>query len=168
MTRAARLPSRFLAFAVLAWSLTPSACTTFRAVAGDPRVEERVRVRLTAEGQVRAAQATGAARESLEGQLLAAAPDAFLLQVAIPGIDPALHRDAKTADTLRVLRANVTAVETQHFSRVRTGLLAGGIVAGVVGVVLVGTSGSSGGTDDGPGHRSAFRSFLSFAIPGGR
>lgn len=100
--------------------------------------------------------------------MLAAEPDAFLLQVPIPGIDPALHRNAKAADTLRVLRANVTTVETQHFSRVRTGLLAGGIVAGVVAVVFVGTSGSSGGTDDGPGHRSAFRWLLSFPIPGGR
>ena len=166
--RVARTPSRLLAFGVLSCSLAVPACTTFRGVAGDPPVEERVRIRLGAEGQVRAAQATGAARESLEGRLLAAEPDAFLLQVAIPGLDPALHRSATTADTLRVLRADVTAVETQHFSRVRTGLLAGGIVAGVVGVVLVGTSGSSGGTDDGPGHRSAFRSFLSFAIPGGR
>ena len=163
-----RLSSRLLAFGVLTCFLTSSACTTFRVVAGEPSVEERVRVRLTAEGQVRAAQATGAARESLEGQMLALDPDAFLLQVPIPGIDPALHRDAKTADTLRVLRTDVTAVETQHFSRARTGLLAGGIVAGVVGVVLVGTSGSSGGTDDGPGHRSAFRWLLSFPIPGGR
>lgn len=168
MLRVVRLRSRFLALGVLACVLVSPACTTFRAVAGDPPVEERVRVRLTAEGQVRAAQTTGAARESLEGQMLAAEPDAFLLQVPIPGIDPALHRNAKTADTLRVLRTNVTTVETQHFSRVRTGLLAGGIVAGVVGVVLVGTSGSSGGTDDGPGHRSAFRWLLSFPIPGGR
>lgn len=163
-----RISSRLLAFGVLTCFLTSSACTTFRVVTGEPSVEERVRVRLTAEGQVRAAQATGAARESLEGQMLALDPDAFLLQVPIPGLDPALHRDAKTADTLRVLRTDVTAVETQHFSRARTGLLAGGIVAGVVGVVLVGTSGSSGGTDDGPGHRSAFRWLLSFPIPGGR
>ena len=163
-----RISSRLLAFGVLTCFLTSSACTTFRAVTGEPSVAERVRVRLTAEGQVRAAQATGAARESLEGQMLALDPDAFLLQVPIPGLDPALHRDAKTADTLRVLRTDVTAVETQHFSRARTGLLVGGIVAGVVGVVLVGTSGSSGGTDDGPGHRSAFRWLLSFPIPGGR
>lgn len=163
-----RLSSRLLAFGVLTCFLTSSACTTFRTVAGEPSVAERVRVRLTAEGQVRAAQATGAARESLEGQMIALDPDAFLLQVPIPGIDPALHRDAKTADTLRVLRTDVTAIETQHFSRARTGLLAGGIVAGVVGVVLVGTSGSSGGTNDGPGHRSAFRWLLSFPIPGGR
>lgn len=163
-----RLSSRFLAFGVLTCFLTSSACTTFRAVGRDPSVAERVRVRLTAEGQVRAAQATGAARESLEGQMLALEPDAFLLQVPIPGLDPALHRDAKTADTLRVLRTDVTAVESQHFSRARTGLLVGGIVAGVVGVVLVGTSGSSGGTDDGPGHRSAFRWILSFPIPRAR
>lgn len=155
-------------FAALASSTIPSACTTYRAVSGDPPVAQPVRVRLAPEGQVRAAQATGAARASLEGQVLALEPDAFVLEVPIPGIDPALHREAKTADTIRVLRADVTAAETQHFSRIRTGLLAGGIAAGVVGVVFIGTSGSSGGVDDGPGHRSAFRSFLSFAIPTGR
>lgn len=145
-------------------------CTTFQPVAGDPVLGQRIRTQLTAEGQLRHARVTGVARTSLDGDVLSLESEALLLQVPIPGIDPGLHRSAKVADTLRVLRADVTSIDVQRFSPTRTGLLAGGVaVAGALAVVLAGTVGGSDGGDDGPGHRSAYRSFLAaIKIPLGR
>lgn len=134
------------------------ACTTFHPVVNDPIPGEQVRARLTAEGQVRAASATGMARETLLGSVLAIEPDALVLQVPIPGLVPELQRSPKVADTLRVSRADLTGIDVQKFSAVRSGLLAGGVVAvAVLGVALAGHIGSSeGGTSD-PTNRNALR-----------
>ena len=71
---------------------------------------------------------------------------------------PALQRSPKVADTLRVLRADVTGLDVQRFSAARSGLLAGGVVAaGVLGVVLAGHIGSSEGGSEDPTNRNAFR-----------
>lgn len=145
-------------------------CTTFQPVADDPALGQRIRTRLTAEGQLRHARVTGVARTSLDGDVLSVESEALLLVVPIPGIDPGLHRSTKVADTLRVLRADVTGIDAQRFSAARTSLLAGGIaVAGALAVVLAGSVGSSEGGDDGPGHRSAYRRLLTaIRIPLGR
>ena len=163
-----RWPTAAVGFAFLALSCL--GCTTFQPIAGDPVPGERIRTQLAAEGQLRQAQVTGVARASLDGDLLSVEPEALVLQVPIPGIDPGLHRSTKVADTLRVLRADVTSVEMQRFSPARTSLLAGGIaVAGALGVVLAGNVGASDGAPDGPGHRSAFQRLLAaIRIPVGR
>ena len=138
-----RWPTAAVGFAFLALSCL--GCTTFQPIAGDPVPGERIRTQLAAEGQLRQAQVTGVARASLDGDLLSVEPEALVLQVPIPGIDPGLHRSTKVADTLRVLRADVTSVEMQRFSPARTSLLAGEIaVAGALGVVLAGNVSSLG------------------------
>ena len=141
--------------------LPTQACTTLRPIAGDPLPGQRVRAQLAAEGQIRQAQVTGVARTSLDGDVLSVDSETLVLLVPIAGIDPGLHRNAKVADTLRVLRTDVTSLDTQRFSPVRTSLLAGGIAAAsVLGVLLAEGIGSSEGTEDGPGHRSAFWRFI--------
>lgn len=137
---------------------------------GSPAIGEQVRAQLTAEGQVRQAAVTGVARMSLEGNVLAVEPEQLVLQVAIPGIVPELQRSAKVADTLRIPRADVVAIDVQRFSPVRSGLLAGGIVAaGVLGIALAGHVGSSEGVTEDPTNRNAFRPGIPIVrIPIGR
>ena len=145
-------------------------CTTFHAMAGDPALGAHVRTHLTPEGQVRQAAATGLARTSVEGSVLAVEPDVLVLVVPIPGLVPELQRSLKVADTLRIARTDVTGVDVQRFAPVRSGLLAGGLVAvGVLGLALAGHIGSSeGGTED-PTNRNAFRPAVPIArIPIGR
>lgn len=146
------------------------ACTTFHPLAADPTPGEQIRARLTAEGQMRQASATGVARMSLEGSVIAVEPNALVLQVPIPGIVPELQRSLKVADTLRVPRADVTGMDVQRFSAARSGLLAGGVIAvAVLGIALAGHIGSSdGGTSD-PTNRNALRpTFPIVRIPIGR
>lgn len=165
--------TRFRALAAAAATTTLFAvqgCTTFHSLSGDPAPGDQVRAHLTAEGQVRQASATGLARTSLDGSVLAAEPDVLLLVVPIPGIVPELQRSPKVADTLRIARADVTGIDVQRFSAARSGLLAGGVVAvGVLGIALAGHIGSSdGGTED-PTNRNAFRPGIPiFRIPVGR
>ena len=139
-------------------------------MADNPALGEQVRAHLTPEGQVRQASATGLARTSVEGSVLAVEPDVLVLVVPIPGIVPELQRSPKVADTLRISRTDVTGIDVQRFAPVRSGLLAGGIVAvGVLGVALAGHIGSSeGGTKD-PTNRNAFRPGIPIVrIPVGR
>lgn len=150
--------------------LAASACTTFQPLAGDPAIGEQIRTHLTPEGQIRQASATGVARTSLDGSVLAVEADELVVVVAIPGIVPALQRSPKVADTLRIPRTDVTGVAVQRFSAVRSGLLAGGITAaGVLGIALAGHIGSSeGGTED-PSNRNAFRPGITIVrLPIGR
>lgn len=150
--------------------LAAPACTTFQPLGTDPGIGDQVRTRLTPEGQIRQASATGVARMSLEGSVLAVAPEELVLVVPIPGIVPELQRSPKVADTLRIPRADVTGVDVQRFSPVRSGLLAGGLVAaGVLGIALAGHVGSSdGGTED-PTNRNALRpGFTIVRLPVGR
>ncbi len=159
-----------IAGATVATLVAAQGCTTFHAMAGDPALGEQVRAHLTAEGQVRQASATGLARASVEGSVLAVEPDVLLLVVPIPGIVPELQRSSKVADTLRISRTDVTGIDVQRFAPLRSGLLAGGIVAvGVLGVALAGHIGSSeGGTED-PTNRNAFRPGMPIVrIPVGR
>ncbi len=159
-----------VALVTIAPLLAVPGCSTFHPMTGDPAMGEQVRARLTAEGQVRQAAVTGVARMSLEGNVLAVEPELLVLRVAIPGIVPELQRSAKVADTLRIPRADVVAIDVQRFSPVRSGLLAGGIVAaGVLGIALAGHVGSSdGGTED-PTNRNAFRPGIPIVrIPVGR
>lgn len=154
-------PTRFrplVSAAILGAFLVVPACTTFHPLASDPSPGEQVRARLTAEGQVRAASATGMARETLLGSVVAIEPDALVLEVPIPGLVPELQRSSKVADTLRVARTDLIALDVEKFSALRSGLLAGGVVAvGVLGVALAGHIGSSeGGTSD-PANRNALR-----------
>lgn len=160
----------FVAAVAVVALLAASACSTFHPVTGDPALGERVRARLTVEGQVRQAAATGAARMSLEGSVLSVEPDMLVLVVPIPGIVPELQRSPKVADTLSIPRADVTGIDVQRFSPVRSGLLAGGIVAaGVLGVALAGHIGSSDGGIDDPTNRNAFRPGIPIVrIPVGR
>ncbi len=150
---------RGLVAAVTIAALTAApACSTFHPLTGDPALGEQVRTRLTVEGQVRQASATGVARLSLEGSVLSVEPDMLVLVVPIPGLVPELQRSPKVADTLRVARADVTGIDVQRFSPVRSGLLAGGIVAvGVLGVALAGHIGSSEGGSEDPTNRNALR-----------
>lgn len=159
-----------VASATLATLAGAQACTTFRALSGDPALGEQVRAHLTPEGQVRQASATGMARTSVEGSVLAVEPDVLLLVVPIPGIVPELHRSPKVADTLSVPRGDVTGIDVQRFSPVRSGLLAGGIVmAGVLGVALAGHVGSSEGVTEDATNRNAFRPGIPIVrIPVGR
>ena len=133
-------------------------CTTFHSLSGDPALGEQVRAHLTPEGQVRQASATGMARTSVDGSVLAVEPEVLVLVVPIAGVVPELQRSPKVADTLRILRGDVTGLHVQRFSPARSGLLAGGVVAGgVLGVLMAGHIGSSeGGTED-PSNRNAFR-----------
>ena len=110
------------------------------------------------------------ARTSVEGSVLAVEPDVLLLVVPIPGIVPELHRSPKVADTLSVPRGDVTGIDVQRFSPVRSGLLAGGIVmAGVLGVALAGHVGSSEGVTEDATNRNAFRPGIPIVrIPVGR
>lgn len=156
--------------ATVAVLLAAPACTTFQPLGTDPGIGDQVRTRLTPEGQIRQASATGVARMSLEGSVLAVAPEELVLVVPIPGIVPALQRSPKVADTLRIPYADVTGVDVQRFSPVRSGLLAGGLVAaGVLGIALAGHVGSSdGGTED-PTNRNALRpGFTIVRLPVGR
>lgn len=160
----------FVAAVTVTTLLAVPACTTFRPVTDDPAPGEQVRARLTVEGQVRQASATGVARMSLEGAVLSLEPDRLVLVVPIPGIVPELQRSLKIADTLSVPRADVTGIDVQRFSPVRSGLLAGGIVAvGVLGVALAGHIGSSDGGSEDPTNRNAFRAGIRVVrIPIGR
>lgn len=156
--------------ATIAALLAAPACTTFQSLGTDPGVGDHVRTRLTPEGQIRQASATGVARMGLEGSVLAVEPEELVLVVPIPGIVPELQRSPKVADTLRIPRADLTGVDVQRFSPVRSGLLAGGLVAaGVLGIALAGHVGSSdGGTED-PTNRNAFRSGITIVrLPIGR
>ncbi len=150
--------------------LAAQACTAYRPVAREPAVGERIRAQLTATGQVRQATATGIARTALEGDVVALEPDAVLLRVPIPGVVPELQRNPKVADTLRVLRADITGMDMQHFSPVRTGLLTGGIlVGGTLSILLAGHIGFSEGVEGDPDNRTAARpSFTIITIPTGR
>lgn len=159
-----------VALTAIATLLALPGCSTFHPMTGNPAMGEHVRTRLTAEGQVRQAAVTGVARMSLEGNVIAVEPEELVLVVPIRGIVPELQRSAKVADTLRIPRADVVAIDVQRFSPVRSGLLAGGIVAaGVLGIALAGHVGSSeGGTED-PTNRNAFRPGIPIVrIPVGR
>ena len=149
--------------------LTVQGCTAYRPVTGEPALGERIRAQLTAPGQIRQAMVTGVAFTAVEGDVIGLEPDALLLRVPIPGIAPELQRNPKVADTLRVLRADITGIDMQHFSPLRTGLLAGGIVAvGTVSILAAGHIGSPEGVGD-TGDRTAFRpSFTIIRIPTGR
>ena len=159
-------PARLLVALVF---LAAQGCTAYRPVTGEPALGERIRAQLTAPGQIRQATVTGVAFTAVEGDVIGLEPDALLLRVPIPGIAPELQRNPKVADTLRVLRADITGIDMQHFSPLRTGLLAGGImVVGTVSILAAGHIGSSDGVDD-PGDRTAFRpSFTIIRIPTGR
>lgn len=158
-------PRALVSLATLGALFVLPACTTFRPLATDPNAGEQIRARLTVEGQVRAASATGAARTSLEGSVLAVGRDTLVMEVPIPGLVPELQRSPKVADTLHVLRADVTGIDVQRFSAVRSGLLASGVVAaGVLGVLLAGHIGSSDGGISDPTNRNALRPIVSIPI----
>ena len=166
-TSRAAAPARLLVALVF---LAAQACTAYRPVTGEPELGERIRAQLTPPGQIRQATVTGVARTALEGDVIGVEQDALLLRVPIPGVAPELQRNPKVADTLRVLRSDITGIDMQHFSPLRTGLLAGGIVVvGTVSILAAGHIGSSEGVDDDPGDRTAFRpSFTVIRIPTGR
>ncbi len=157
------------AITIVALFTTP-ACSTFQPTTGKPPVGERVRARLTPEGQVRQASATGLARLSLEGRVLAVEPEVLVLEVPIPGIVPELQRSPKVADTLRIPRSDVTGIDAQRFSALRSALLGGGLVsAAVLSIALAGHIGSSDGGIDDPTGRNALRPGVPFVrIPIGR
>ena len=150
--------------------MAAQACTAYRPVTTEPALGDRIRAQLTAPGQVRQATVTGIARMALEGDVIGYETDALLLRVPIPGVAPELQRNPKVADTLRVLRADITGIDMQHFSPVRTGLLAGGVVAvGTLSILLAGHIGSSEGIEGDRDNRTALRpSFTIFRIPTGR
>lgn len=156
--------------ATVAVLLAAPACTTFQPLGADPGIGDQVRTRLTPEGQIRQASVTGVARMSIEGSVLAVEPEELVLVVPIPGIVPALQRSPKVADTLRVPRADVTGIDVQRFSAVRSGLLAGGIAAaGVLGIALAGHVGSSDGGSEDPTNRNALRPGITIVrLPVGR
>ena len=156
--------------ATVAVLLAAPACTTFQPLGTDPGIGDQVRTRLTPEGQIRQASVTGVARMSLEGSVLAVEPEELVLVVPIPGIVPELQRSPKVADTLRVPRADVTGIDVQRFSAVRSGLLAGGIAAaGVLGIALAGHIGSSEGGSEDPTNRNALRPGITIVrLPIGR
>jgi hypothetical protein len=108
--------------------------------------ESEVRVRLSATASDQLSTTTGRSVRTLEGRVVALPSDSLRLDVAWGAVYAGTPFEGRR-DTLSLHRSQVLEVEERQFSRTRTGVVAGGLVAGVL-LVLRSLTGS--GTDTGP------------------
>jgi hypothetical protein len=150
---------------MLCASMAPAwACYDYVPVTTAPPVGEIVALDITDRGRVDLTDRFGSGIARIEGRLVSAAPDQYVLAITRVTQINGDHA-AWTGETARLSSAVVGTVQTRRLSVARTSLLSGVAAAAVVGFIVTRnwTSSSSGGSDSTSGKMPA-----SLRIPIGR
>jgi len=125
-----------------------SACYDYVPVTTSPPVGEIVALDITDRGRVDLTDRFGPGIARIEGRLMEAAPDRYVVSISRVTQINGDHA-SWTGETARLSRDVVGGVESRHLSRGRTAILAGVAAAGVVGFIASRnwTSSSSGSSD---------------------
>ena len=133
-----------------------SACYTYAAVpASGARVGERVRVRVSGAEADRLEPTLGLSGRTIEGDLLEAADSSIALGVALPYQPNGTTVASRAQQRIVIPRAELQELELRRLDKVRTSLLIGIGVAGVVAIAaskgssLIGGSGAGGSPNEG-------------------
>jgi hypothetical protein len=128
--------------------MTLPACYDYVPVTTAPPVGEIVAFEITDRGRVDLADRFGSGILRIEGRLMSAPTDQYVLAVSrITQING--DKATWNGETVRLNRAVVGGIENRRFSRGRTAIVAAVATAGVVGFIAsrYAASSSSGGTD---------------------
>ena len=140
-----------LVLLLLAFGL--SGCFSYQAVLdGNPEPDSEVRLRLSAPAAVALSERTGRTVRSVEGVLLQSTPDSLTVDVRWGAIYAGTPFEGRR-DILAFHRSEVVEIDRREFSRVRTGIVAGGLTAAALLILrsFTGGGGDQGGTGPGPG-----------------
>jgi hypothetical protein len=122
---------------VLAGCLAGAGCYSYRPLAAPPAPESQVSVVLTDQGRVETGRAVGPGADRVEGALVRASDTTLLLSVrAVKPLSGGVVRWA--GETVSVRREHVARLYERRFSRGRTAVFVGGVVAAMA--VIVGTT----------------------------
>lgn len=114
--------------------------------------ESEIRVRLSATASDQLSTTTGRSVRTLEGRVVALPADSIRLDVSWGAVYAGTPFEGRR-DTLSLHRSQVLEVEERQFSRARTGVVAGGLAAGVLLLLrsLTGSGADTGPVGPGPG-----------------
>lgn len=141
------------ALVVLILTLGLSGCFSYQPVLdGSPEPDAEVRLRLSAPAAVALSERTGRTIRSVEGVLLEATSDSLTVDVRWGAIYAGTPLEGRR-DVLAFHRSEVVEIDRREFSRVRTGIVAGGLAAAALLILrsFTGGGGDQGGTGPGPG-----------------
>jgi hypothetical protein len=134
---------------------TLSACYAYTAAPpSGARVGERVRVRVSGAEADRLEPTLGSSGRSIEGDLLEVADSSIALSVALPYQLDATTMPSRAQQRIVIPRAELQQLELRRLDKVRTSLLIGVGVAGVVAIAaskgssLIGGSGGGGSPNE--------------------
>ena len=139
---------RALALGLVAWAL--SACYTYRAASlPGARVGERVRVRVSGAEADRLEPTLGLSGRTIEGDLLEEGDSSIALGVALPYQLDATTMASRAQQRIVIPRAELQELELRQLDKLRTSLLVGVGVAGVVAIAASKGSSLFGGSGGG-------------------
>jgi len=150
-------PTRIVRRALLCAAMASApACYDYVPVTTRPPVGEIVALDITDRGRVDLTDRFGSGIARIEGRLVSAEPDQYVLAITRVTQINGEHA-AWTGETARLSSAVVGTVETRKLSVVRTSLLTGVATAGVVGFIVTRNwiSSSSGSSDSTSGRGPA-------------
>lgn len=120
-------------------------------VEGDPEPDAEVRLRLSNQAAAEISAQTGRTVRSVEGTLLRTTSDSLVVDVHWGAIYAGTPFEGRR-DTLGFARSDVVEVDRREISRLRTGLVGGGLVVAALLILRSFTGGGGDSGTPGPGN----------------